>query len=211
MNADFRVLCHDRRLPVRRAQVALHPDGLHSQSAGRALVVQGVFDEHAALGAGLEAADQMAKHPCIRLGAGMSEHRHVLDADHAVEAAGQPQCVQHAPGIRPRCIGQDVASARQAPERRPVVRAGLESRFQAGQAVSDVQEIGRLHAVVADQAEQRGAVAVPVVLAQGRCVDGRKPEVTDDVVRHRLIGGTEGRGAGVVKGVVQIEQPDWPV
>ena len=62
--------------------------------------------------------------------------------------------------------------------------------------------------MVLDQPQHRGTVVLPVVLSQraGRLV--RHAEVIDDVLRHRDIGWRERRRAGVVQGVVEIEQPD---
>ena len=60
-------------------------------------------------------------------GPGHAEHGHVLDRDHAVEAVGEAQRVEHPHRVGARRVGQDVLAARQPRQRRPVAarcRAG---------------------------------------------------------------------------------------
>jgi hypothetical protein len=74
------------------------------------------------------------------------------------------------------------------------------------------QEVGRAHLVVADHAEQRGAIAPPVGQARGvdRVRAGRGDAIaqhTRDVHVHVGADRREDRMRGIMQGIVQIEQP----
>jgi hypothetical protein len=88
------------------------------------------------------------------------------------------------------------------------VRAHAQPFLEPGQAMRLLQEVGGADAVMADQAEQRRPVAQPVVLAQpaGFVVIDAKP--AGHVLAHGDVQLAERRVAGVVKRVVQVEQPD---
>jgi hypothetical protein len=58
--------------------------------------------------------------------------------------------------------------------------------FQPGQQVRVVQKVRRLHAVVAHQAQQRGAVTLPVAAAQRVGLGLREAQFAHDVLAHRL-------------------------
>ena len=79
-------LFDDSRALHAAAQPALHPDRAHADAARRLLVLQRVFDQHAARRRHPQPCRQAAKHARIGLGPGLAEHAHVLDRDHAVEA-----------------------------------------------------------------------------------------------------------------------------
>ena len=96
-------------------------------------------------------------------------------------------------------------------ERRPVGGAAAQPGLEAGHAMRLFQEVGGADAVVAHQAEQGGAVAQPVALAQRVGLLGRDAEMADDVVADRQVHLAERRAGGVVQRVVEIEQPDRSV
>jgi hypothetical protein len=73
-------------------------------------------------------------------------------------------------------VGQDELAAGQAPERGAVVRTAAEPRFEAGQPLRVLEEMRGPDRVMADQAEQRRAVALPVLLAQRRTAASSGPD-----------------------------------
>ena len=102
----------------------------------------------------------------VGLGAGVASKAHVLDAERTLEAAREAQRLQHALGIGARRIGQQQLAPPQTRQRRAVVYMAAHLRFQAWQTVGLAQEVRHVHAVVADQAGERGAIAAPVAVAQ---------------------------------------------
>ena len=84
----------------------------------------------------------------------------------------------------------------------------VHTRLQAGQLVGVVQKVRGLHTVVLHQAQQGGTVAQPVVAAQRCGIGFVQPQFALDEGIHAGVDATKGGGAGVVQGVVQIEQPD---
>ena len=71
-----------------------------------------------------------------------------------------------------------------------------------------VQEVRGADAVVADQPEQRRAVAQPVLLAQAVRLLVADADMLDHVVADRDVHLAERRVARVVQRVVEVEQPD---
>ena len=189
-------------------EVTLHPHRSHPEAVRRLLVFERVLDQHAAARPHLQPRQQAAKHARVGFGAQLAEHRHVVDADHGIEVARQPQRRQHPQCVGTRRIGQHDLAPAQPGQRGAIVCAGAQPRFQPRQAVGLFEEVVGLDAVVAHQAEQRRAVVVPVVLAQGRRALRIHPEVAHHVRVHRRIEVPERRVAGVVQRVVQVEQPD---
>jgi hypothetical protein len=70
------------------------------------------------------------------------------------------------------------------------------------------QKVRRADAVVLFQAQQRGTVTPPVVHAQSVGLVVPQTQVLLDVVGHRAIEPPEHGTAGIVQGVVEVEQPD---
>ncbi len=167
-----------------------------------------VFDQHAVRWPHLQPRRNVAKHACIGLGPQVAEHGHVFDADDAIKAAAKVERSEHAQGIGSRRVGQDELAPGQLGQRRAVMRAGAQALLEAGQPVRLMQEVPRVDAVMAYQAEQGGAIVIPVVLAKLGGAVGREPELGDHVVGHRLVCLAEGGVAGVVQGVVEVEQPN---
>lgn len=73
------------------------------------------------------------------------------------------------------------------------------------------QEMQRIDAVMTHQAEQGGAIAQPVLLAQTDGLLLVDLQVPTDVVDHRPVDVRKDVPAGVVQRIVKVEQPDWSV
>src|SRR6185369_13054977 len=151
-----------------------------------------------------------AQHPRVGFRAQLAEHRHVLDRDHAVDVAHQPERPQHAHRVPARRVGDDELAPGQPRERGAVVRARPHSLLEPGQPMRLFEEVRRADAVVAHQSEQRRAVAQPIALAQPPRLVGVDAEVQSDVLAHRDVQLAERSVAGVVQRVVEIEKPGEP-
>ena len=68
-------------------------------------------------------------------------------------------------------------------------------------------EVARIDAMVAHQPGQRGAVAIPVGLAQARRFVLVDAEMPLDVFPHRAVDVRKDVRRRVVEGVVEVEQP----
>ena len=103
-----------------------------------------------------------------------------------LETRSEPERVEHAQRIGARRIGQHELAPAQAAQRRTVVGAAAQAGLELGQAMRVIEEVRRVDGVVADQAEQRRAVAPPVALAQrGRGVVGEFEMLGDVVASSR--------------------------
>ena len=71
-----------------------------------------------------------------------------------------------------------------------------------------VQKVRGVHTLVLHQAQQRGAVAVPMAVAQGLGLGAHVAQVLLDVVAHGVTYLRHRRRVGIVQGVVQVEEPD---
>src|SRR6185369_12441110 len=80
--------------------------------------------------------------------------------------------------------------------------------LEVGKLVRFPEKMPGVGAVVTHQAEQRGAVAYPVILAQAGGGVLVEPQVPLDVLAHRAVDVGEDVRGRVVEGVVEIEQPD---
>ena len=147
-------------------------------------------------GAGIGLGPQVAKHP------------HALDGDHPLEARGQVERGEHAFGVVGGRIGQQELAPGQALQGRTVHLGHVQVRLQVWQRVGLGQKVRRADAVVLFQPEQGGAVTPPVVHAQAIGFVVRQAQVLHDVVGHRAVEPPEHGLAGIVQGVVEVEQPD---
>ena len=112
---------------------------------------------------------------------------------------------QHAQRVRARRVGEHDLAARQARDRGEVVALSADARLQSRQAVRVVQEVRRLHAVVAHQPEQRGTVASPVLPAQRIGLVARESELALHELGHRRVDARHRRRTRVVQRVVEVE------
>ncbi len=84
----------------------------------------------------------------------------------------------------------------------------LSALLEPGQAVRLGEEVRGAHAVVAHQAEQRGAVAQPVAFAEPRRLAGVDVEMRGHVVGHRDVQLAERGVACIMQRVVEVQEPD---
>ncbi|MNT08088.1 hypothetical protein D3C72_1428170 [compost metagenome] len=191
-----------------RAQVAGHPGGADA-GAGIALEVRhGVFHQHRAMWRDAGLHQQPAQHAAVRLGPQVAMHPHLLDCHHALEAMPYARYLQHRPRVVLRRIGDQDLAPRQAPQVRGQPAPHPHHVGQRREFMRGTQEVSRVHAMVPDHAEQRGAVALPVVHAHAAGGGLVAAEHARHVVGHQPVDGREDRVRGVVQGVVEIEQPD---
>ncbi len=185
--------------------VAHQPCRAHADRARRLLVHQRVFDQHAPARMHTQPRAQPAQHARVGFRPQMAEHRHVLDRQHRIEQVLDAQRAQHAQRIRARRIGEHDLAACQARDGREVVVLPADARLQPRQPVRVVQEVRRLHAVVAHQAEQRGAIASPVLPAQRIGLVAREPELALHELGHRRVDARHRGRTRVVQRVVEVE------
>lgn len=102
-------------------------------------------------------------------------------------------------------VGEYDLAAGQPPERCLHRSFEYQHALQVVEAVGFKEEMGRIGAVVAHQAEKCGAVARPVVLAQPVGFVLIDAEVALDVLPHGAVDVREDVGVGVVEGIVQVE------
>ena len=159
------------------------------------------------------AAQQAAQHQRRRLRAQLAVHVHVLDRDVVGEMALQAEVAQHLRRIRGRRVGQQDLAAGQAAQQARQAALAADQLVQGVDVVGLAQEVGGVDLVVADHAEQRGAIALPV--AEPRRVHGFLAGRRDAVAEHARDVGVhvgadrrEDRVGGVVQRVVEVEQPD---
>lgn len=70
-----------------------------------------------------------------------------------------------------------------------------------------LQKMVRINGVVTYQAQQSSPVAVPVGLSETRCFAFGDAEKPTDILCHRAVDVREYVRAGVMQGVVEVEQP----
>jgi len=94
---------------------------------------------------------------------------HALDRIHRVEALAEAGDVENCLGVVTRCVGKDDLAPRQAAQ--GVNHRALEDDHapQVGKLVGFPQEVVGVGTVMTGEAEQRGAVAHPVILPDAGC------------------------------------------
>ena len=117
------------------------------------------------------------------------------------------QFAQHGPGIGARRVGQQHLAARQPGEQARKAAFGAQ-QFGDVEVVGLPQEVMRIDAMVAHQAEQGRAIAAPVERAQAVRLVARHLELAFDIVGHAPVDRAEDRVRCVVQRVVEVEEPD---
>jgi hypothetical protein len=93
------------------------------------------------------------------------------------------------------------------PQRLQVTTRGLQVLLQVRQRMGLVQKVVRVHRVVFDQTQQRGAVTLPIAKAQSAGLLSGEAQLALDVGVHRQVQLTEHMRACVVQRVVHVEEP----
>lgn len=146
--------------------------------------------------------------PSRGLGAKTPHGLHVLDADDPLELPIQPKKLQDPPGVLAGCIGQQPMPPPEATHSERLASNGQEVVKQVVMRVRLVEEIRRVDTVVGDQPQKGRTISPPVSFPQAAGLFPRETQAIHDVDRHASIDLGHEPVTGIVKGVVEVHQPD---
>lgn len=130
---------------------------------------------------------------------------HGIDGGELFPQAGE---AEHGLGILPGAVGKQQLAPGQMLEHGFEAPLQHQHGLQVRELVGMVEKVLRGDVVMSHQPQQGGTVALPVVLAQLGSGAFRQVQPLHHKRRHGPVDMGKNVGAGVVQGIVQIEDPD---
>jgi len=178
---------------------------------GSAKVRSTVVDETELGGPAARSANEASPQQWVGLGPQPRYRMHVIDTHQPVKTLGNTENSQQVVGVVPRRIGDQPALTRERRQFPPQARPACHERRQVTVRMRRTQEIVSLYTVMADQPKKGGPVAMPVPGAQRSGSLQRHAQTIRYKAGHARIDFGHQTPAGIVKGVIQVDQPYPPL
>lgn len=152
--------------------------------------------------------DEVPPQPGRGLGTKTTHGAHVLNGNDPIETAFESEQADQAVGILTRCIRDEPAVTIQHSDPAPKASHPAHMTAKRLERMSLTQELIGVGAMVPNQPQKGGAVTMPVGLPKGGGLGTGKGQVSGNPVGHQPVDLRHHGPARVVKGVVQVQEPE---